>query len=103
MSNTIAPSLGRDGIPVDLHVQDALALVWAEDEEQAAAAEDALRHTLWPYYFLFRVIETRRVLLGGACPWMDAGSSALASMTRGRWAWVLVAPGTPIEAVAPCT
>ncbi len=102
MSDTIAREVGADGLPVDMHVQDVMALVWAQDEQQAEAAEDALRHALWPYYFLFRIVETRRVALGGSCPWSDEASPVLESMLRERWGWVLVAPGTPVEAVAAC-
>jgi hypothetical protein len=104
MSDTIAPALlDTSGLPVSMRAHVALALVWAEDGAQAEVAEEVLAHGLWPYYFLFRIVEVRRVAIGVSCPLPDGGSQVLASIRRERWAWVLVSPSAELEAAVPCT
>lgn len=103
MSDTIAPTLlDIGGLPRSMQVQEALVLLWAEDEAQAKAAVEVLCHGLWPYYYLFHVVEVRRISVGGPCPLRTGESPALASMRRERFAWVLVPPGTQVEAVISC-
>lgn len=104
MSDTIASSLlDVERRPLSLQSRDVLAVLWAQNDEQAEVAIDVLRHALWPYYYLFRIAEVRQLPRSSQCPLRHEEPLVLASMLRERWTWVLVPPGTEIEAVVPCT
>lgn len=104
MPDSVALELvDADGRPRTSQRRDAVALVWAVDEYKLAEAVDHLRRGLWPYWYLFRVGEVRQLPLGASCPLRKDDPSVLASARRERWVWVLVAPGTDLEAVVSCT
>lgn len=101
MSDTIAPTLlDAERRPISMRSRDVLAVIWAQDDEQADAAIEVLRHALWPYYFLFQILDVRQLPRTEQCPLHDGEQLVLASMLRERWAWVLVPPGTDPTAVA---
>jgi hypothetical protein len=101
MCNTIAPTLlDAERRPISMRSRDVLAVIWAQNDEQAGAAVEFLRHALWPYYFLFQIREVRQLPRSEQCPLHDGEPPVFASMVRERWAWVLVPPGTDPAAVA---
>lgn len=104
MSDTIAPALlDAEQRPLSMQARDVVAVLWAQDDEQAEIALEVLRHALWPYYFLFRILEVRQLPRSEQCQLWREEPPVLASMLRERWAWALVPPGTKIEAVVSCT
>lgn len=101
MADSISDELlGTGGLPRTMRARDTLALVWAQDGDQAEIAIDALLHALWPFYYLFHITEVRVLTLGGACPLRDGIAPVLSAKVTARFAWVLVPPGTAVEAVA---
>jgi hypothetical protein len=97
-------ALAIDAEPHVLARRDVRALVWAETEKQASEAIDFLRHGLWGYWYLFRVVDIRQLPLGATCPLRRDHPAVLSTAGRERWTWVLVAPEIDPEVVAtPCT
>src|SRR6266700_3702464 len=84
--------------PSPMLVSSALALVWAADDERAAAALEHLHHSLWPYWYRYTITEVRHVPRGGLCPLRMDDPAVLAFARRERWAWVLVPVGTNPDA-----
>lgn len=79
--------------------REAVAVVWAEDDKQAEAAIDFLRHGLWPYYYRFHITAVHHLPHTGACPLKPGRPDVLAAQWRERWAWILLPPHTDLEAV----
>ena len=104
MSDTIAPELvDADGRVRTSRCREALALVWAADDDQAAKATNHLLHALWPYWYLFQIMEVRQLPPGGRCPLRPDDPALLASALREQWMWVLIASGADSSVLAEQT
>jgi hypothetical protein len=104
MAESLTSSVpGTGGTFVNPKTREVLAVVWADNEKQVEAAVDFLRHDLWPFYYLYRVVGVRYLPHTCSCPLRRDEQAVLASTWRERWAWVLVPPGTECEAVVSST